>query len=243
MVKGLGNSFPLPIYADPAQAPQELGYPIYVDGSGAFAEGLYIHMGDGDDYVQFPPETTDQSIDFKVLHGNVYAGSSDFGSLQEAVDFAIVEGWDTVLLPPGTYSGVSFTEASLSLVGVTGFREGAVIDARGEGVPAVDVSNGSGNHSIRNISLWADGSQDALDARGTNNVIVTQCAFFEAGNHALEYGGNDSIVAQCYFNPGNIVNDTIHFNSNSVRCIGSHNTRVGAATSNLGTGNIITDNT
>lgn len=235
----------LPTVADTANADQSLGQMVYVDGTDTQSEGLWIHMGDVDGYVQFPPETQDESVDFKVIHGQVFAGNDDFASLQEALDFANNNGYDTILVPPGNYGPV-VPYSDQFVWGLSGMRGNASIDGGTTG-HAIDGSQAtSGNMHIMNLSLkttsGAGNAYDCINFGSNHNNVVQNCSFNGCDRHAIYANGNDLIIRDCYFAAPDIDNDSLHFDSNTIRCSATDNSRVGTVT-DVGTSNLITDNT
>lgn len=186
-----------------------------------------------------------ETINPKVLHGQVNGAHQDFPTLQDAVDWANGEGYQTILLPPGTYDSVDL-HVNQFLFGLAGMRGNAEIRSTGD--HAVDCSGTGGNQEIMNVSIYADtsdgvsGTYDAVHVGGTNNVVVNCCALYEADRHAVYFDANDCIVSNCYFGAPAIDGDSVNMGANSVRCNVIGNVRVGTIT-NGGTGNNVSGNT
>ena len=209
----------------------------------SWAESRYINESDESGLnVNSATNLTGGNSNWKVQNGEVVnGGHSSFGGAQSAINFAIDNGYGTVVFPTGSFGGVDVT-APLTIVGrgspgPTSTNETKFSSPnRGEtfGLQSHDIH-------IRNIRIGnSDNPAIEDNQRGT---IIEGCYISEANGDAILLQGERGRIIGNTFKPANYSGNGVQSGNNSIENSVVGNTNTGGVDLSRGTGNSEAGNT
>jgi hypothetical protein len=205
-----------------------------------------LQAGDGNAY-QIRNDSTDENlfrvrndgdIRWKVLNGAVVnGGHGSFDTAQEAVDYAINNGYTAVEFPPGQYGSIVFSQA-LEIRGQSYGPGGESPEALFTAGDSAAIDGGN-DCRIKDVAVETnDGQQFSVIVRDNSSVESTRV---NKGG-AITADGNSALISGCSARINQLTDEGVILTTDAKNVIVDGNHTMGSIRDN-GTGNVIGENT